>query len=249
MIKGVLLDLSGTLYLGNQILHGAVQSLDRLRDKGLPVRYVTNSSRSTRQMIHDKLQRMGLDIDRELIFTAPKAVHRYLREHSLRPSLLIHPDLEAEFSDLSTENPNAVVVGDAADGFTYANLNRVFRLLLEGAAFLAVGDNRYFMTRAGMCLDAGPFVRALEFASGTEAVILGKPSGAFFHAAVESLGCRPEEALMIGDDVSADVNGALQAGLQAILVQTGKYLPDDDERIVDPGAKVCRDVLEAIESI
>ena len=249
MIKGVLLDLSGTVYLGDDVLPRAVDAIKKLTASNFPLRYITNSSRSPSGEILKKLARMGIVASEEDIFTAPQAICDYLREHRLSPWLLVHTAIEAEFKEFSGCNPDCVVLGDAAEGFTYQNLNRAFRLLLGGARLLAVGDNRYFKEADGMSLDAGPFVRALEFASDCEAVVLGKPSPAFFHAAASRLGCRPAEVLMVGDDVFSDINGALKAGMKAALVRTGKYRPGDERKIVAPGACVCRDLFEAVEGI
>ncbi len=248
MIKGVLLDLSGTVYVGEQLLPGSREAVEQLQARNTPLRYITNSSRSPRKAIVQKLLKMGFAIAEEEIFTAPQAVHDYLRDHSLTPWLLVHPAIEEEFADLVGGPPDAVVLGDAADGFNYANLNQAFRLLFEGARLLAVGDNRYFKEAGGMSLDAGPFVAALEYATGCQAIILGKPSAAFFHAAASQLGCRPAETLMVGDDVFTDINGALKAGMKAALVQTGKYRHGDEQHIVAPGARVCSDLLKAVES-
>lgn len=249
MIKGVLLDLSGTVYIDDQLLPGAVEAIERLHAQQVPLRYITNTSRRSRRTIVRNLQRMGLAINEEEVFTAPLAVRDYLLEHRLTPWLLVHPEVEEDFADLLGEPPDVVVLGDAADAFSYSRLNTAFRLLLGGARLLAVGDNRYFMESDGMSLDAGPFVAALEYATGCQAIILGKPSPAFFHAATSKLGCRPGETLMVGDDVYSDVNGALRAGMKAALVQTGKYRPGDELRISAPGACVCPDLLAAVEGI
>ncbi len=249
MIKGVLLDLSGTVYLDDELLPGAVVAIERLHARHIPLRYLTNTSRRSRRTMVKKLRSMGLSIAEEDVFTAPRAVRDYLLEHQFTPWLLVHPEVEEEFADLVGEEPDAVVLGDAANAFSYANLNAAFRLLLDGARLLAVGDNRYFRERDGMSLDAGPFVAALEYATGCQAIILGKPSPAFFHAAASELGCRPQEILMIGDDVLSDVNGALKAGMKAALVRTGKYRPGDEQQICAPGACVCADLLEAVEGL
>jgi HAD superfamily hydrolase (TIGR01458 family) len=248
MIKGVLLDLSGTLYQGRDILPGALAAVERLVAAGLPLRYVTNTSRSPARAVWQKLRQFGFPIDQRQIFTAPRAVRAYLVERQLRPLLLIHPELEEDFSDLPRERPNAVVVADAAESFSYANLNRAFRLLLDGAPLLAAGDNRYFRDQDGMSLDAGPFVRALEYAADCRALVLGKPDPAFFHTALADFDCRPDEVLMVGDDVQADVNGALKAGLQGALVRTGKYR-DNDERALVGEAWVCADLHQVVERI
>lgn len=247
MIKGVLLDLSGTIYVGDDLLPGALEAVQRLHETNIPVRYITNTSRSPRNKIVRKLGGMGFKIPEQEIFTAPSAMQNYLREHHLSPFLIVHPDVEEEFGGFDSEHPNVVVLCDAAESFTYDRLNQAFRLLLEGACLLAVGDNRYFKEDEGMSLDAGPFVRALEYASGKEAVIVGKPSPVFFHAAAAQLNCELGQVLMVGDDVYSDINGALRAGMKAALVQTGKYRPGDEQKIAAPGACVCKNVYEAIE--
>jgi HAD superfamily hydrolase (TIGR01458 family) len=247
MIKGVLLDLSGVLYVGDRALPGALAAVEELERSGLPVRFVTNSSRSTRRMLWEKLTRLGFAIPPEHIYTAPMAVRHYLREHELRPYLIIHPQLEAEFADVPRNDPNAVVLGDAGPAFGYARLNTAFRLLLEGAPLLSVGDNRYFLEDDGLSLDVGPFMVGLEYASGRQALVLGKPAAAFFHAALAEIGCRPEATVMVGDDVASDVTGALRAELQGVLVQTGKYRAGD-ERTIGEGVLV-KDIGEAVEWI
>ncbi len=249
MIKGVLVDLSGTLYVGNEVIPGARGAVSGLKERGIPVRYLTNTSRSTRQDLFNKTRKMDFDIREDEIITAPTVIDSYLREHNLNPWLLVHPSIRGEFTNTEGSNPNAVVVCDAAENFTYENLNAAFRLLLDGARLIAIGDNRYFKEEDGMSLDAGPFVRALEYAASCEAIILGKPSPAFFHSTADQLGCKPAEVLMVGDDVDADVNGALKAGLKASLVQTGKYRPGDELKISAPGACVCSDLPEALAEL
>lgn len=244
MIKGVLLDLCGVLYVGSRALPGALKAVAELERSGLAVRFVTNSSRSTRRLIWEKLTRMGFAIPPEHIYTAPMAVRRYLREHGLRPYLIIHPHLQPEFADFPQNDPNAVVLGDAGPAFCYEHLNAAFRLLLDGAPLLSVGDNRYFLEDDGLSLDVGPFMMGLEYATGRQALVIGKPAAAFFHAALAEIGCRPEEAVMIGDDAASDVAGAGRAGLRGVLVQTGKYRAGD-ERIIGEGV-LMKDVGAAV---
>lgn len=249
MIEGVLLDLSGVLYVGDAALPGAVEALGRLRGAGLPVRFVTNVTRKPFDQILRRLHAMGFDIPPEELLTAPRAAHAYIEAHRLRPYLLIHPALEPEFSDLATDSPNAVLLGDAEDRFDYAHLNHAFRVLMDGGPLLAMGNNHYFQDRDGLSLDIGPFVAALEYASGEKAVILGKPSADFYRVAVDSLGCDAERTVMVGDDALADVDGALAAGLQGILVRTGKYRLRDEDKIDHPGAHVVADFVAASELI
>jgi HAD superfamily hydrolase (TIGR01458 family) len=249
MIRGVLLDLSGVLYEGDRALPGAAAALERLHAASLPIRFITNITRKGSGEVLHHLSGLGFAIAADDLLSAPVAARRYLEHRGLHPYLLVHPALEADFADLVSDTPDAVLVGDAGDGFTYAALNRAFRLLMDGAPFLAMGNNRYFRDRDGLSLDIGPFVAALEYASGATATVLGKPAPAFFHAAVESLDCDPEEVVMVGDDALADVDGALAAGIPAILVQTGKYRPRDEDQITHSGAVVVPDIAAAVDWI
>lgn len=249
MIKGILIDLSGTVHIGDRAIPGAVEAIRRLQREEIPFRFVTNTSRKTRRMLHEDLLRMGFEVPSEHIFTAPLAVLRYLEQHGLRPYLLIHPNLAPEFANLPQNDPNAVVVGFAQHAFTYAALNQAFQLLKKGAPLLATGRTRYFQGRESLELDAGPFVTALEYAAENEAIVLGKPSREFFLSSVCELGCRAEEVVMVGDDAVSDVGGALAAGLSAILVQSGKYRPGDEEKTGRPGAVPALDIGAAVERI
>jgi HAD superfamily hydrolase (TIGR01458 family) len=136
---------------------------------------------------------------------------------------------EALFEDLAdlvlagTGPTEHVLVGDLGDGFDYTRLNRAFRLLVDGAGLVALQRNRFWQEADGPSLDAGPFVAALEYASGKTATVVGKPEPAFFEAALRDLGLEAKDVAMVGDDAESDVAGAQRAGLQGIQVRTGKY--------------------------
>ena len=247
-IKGVLLDIAGVLYDEDTVIPAAIDSLRALGAAGLPLRLVTNTSRRPKRALLKHLRRLGFDVSENEVFTATEALVAHLVREQLRPLLLVHPNLDDEFESLVRDRPNAVVVGDAAERFTYQRLNAAFRLLIDGAPLLAIATNRYFREADGLSLDAGPFVAALEYAVKTEATLFGKPAPAFFQAVLTDLGTAPEETLMIGDDVEADVNGALSLGLQAALVRTGKYRAGDERRIGEGGHFVA-DVGEAVNAV
>ncbi len=249
MIKGVLLDLSGVLYVDKEPLPGAHEALRRLRESGLPIHFVTNTTRSPRIAVLDKLAGMQFRVADHALFTAPQAALVYIEQHGLHPYLLIHPDLQGEFPQHPREVWDSVLVGDAGAGFTYQNLNTAFRLVIDGAPLLAMGYNRYFKESQGLSLDIGPFVAALEFATDTRAKVLGKPALEFFEAAVSDLGCEPDQVVMVGDDAQADVGGAITAGLQGVLVRTGKYRPGDEDQIDQPTAVTVDDITAAVEWI
>lgn len=249
MSSCVFIDLSGTLHVGRKPLPGAIEAVARLREAGHRVRFVSNTSSKSRRRLLAVLRQIGFDIAYEELFTAPLVVHRYLQRHGLRPYLLVHPDLMEEFVDLPQNDPDAVVIGCALEHFTYANLNRAFQLLKQGARIIATGRTACFEGRDGLQLDAGPFVAALEYAAGTEALVLGKPSPEFFAAAREEFSCPGERITMIGDDAASDVGGAMAAGMRGILVQTGKYRPGDEDKIGHDGAIVVPDMVAAVDRI
>ncbi|QTF93505.1 TIGR01458 family HAD-type hydrolase [Halomonas sp. BM-2019] len=247
MLKAVLLDISGVLHEDGEALPGAVAAVARLQAEGLALRFVTNTSRKTSAAVCEELRRLGFSLRPEQVFTAPGAIRRHLVAHRLRPYLLIHEALEPEFADLDCEAPNAVVLGDAEQRLDYAHLDAAFQLLQRGAPLLAVGTNRYFRQAGALHLDAGPFVRALEYAADLEALVLGKPSADFFRAVLEDAGVAAREALMVGDDVECDVAAALAAGLSACLVRAGKYRPGDEARA--PGARCEASLAELVEAL
>ncbi len=251
MIKGVLLDLSGVLYIDKAPLAGALDALKLLQSSTLPVCFITNTSRQSRQSIFNLLGSMGFDIPIKDIFTTSTATLSYLESHQLRPHLLIHPGLVSEFAHLTTDNPNAVVLGDAGNDFSYDALNSAFRVLMQGdqISFISMGYNRYFMESDGLSLDLGAFTCALEFASGKKAIITGKPSKDFFLQAVQQLQCNAHEVVMVGDDVESDIEGAMQAGLMGCLVKTGKYRDDDENRISKPPTHVADNFICATQWI
>jgi HAD superfamily hydrolase (TIGR01458 family) len=224
----VFFDLSGVLYEGESVVPGAVDAVRRARQAGLVLRFLTNTSRKSSVRVAAQLQSMGFEFSSEEVITAPAAVRNWLLERGLRPWCLVHRDIQEEFSDLQTDEPDAVVIADAAEDFSYANLNRAFQLCQAGATLVGIGMNRYFRQGGELMLDAGPFIRAIEFASGQQAFIVGKPAPAFYQAAVAHAAVNPARVLMVGDDVEADVQGAIASGLQACLVRTGKYRPGDE---------------------
>lgn len=130
----------------------------------------------------------------------------------------------------------AVVIGDYGERWSYAELNRAFRLLMQTPSplLVALGMTRYWLADDGLRLDTAPFVMALSHASGVDPVVLGKPARPFFDAALTSLGTTAERTLMIGDDIRGDVGGALAAGTAAALVRTGKFRAEDLEGDIRP---------------
>jgi HAD superfamily hydrolase (TIGR01458 family) len=238
----VLLDLDGVLYVEDEPIAGAVDAVAALRAAGLRLRFVTNTTSRPRRDILARLDRLGIPVpEDELVTPARLAVEHCVAQGLRRALLLMRDDVKADLAGLDevSDGAEVVVVGDLGDGFGFGVLNHAFRQLLDGAELVALQKNRYWRTPDGLSLDMGPFVAALEYASGRDAVVVGKPAPAFFATVLAGLGVDPGAAAMVGDDVESDVGGALRAGLAGVLVRTGKYRAEAVEASgVEPSATV-----------
>ncbi len=229
-VDALLIDLDGTVYQFDELLPGAGEALAWLRARGVPLRFVTNSTMRSRASLAERLRGFGVQATEEEILNPVAVAAHYLRERGASAYLLVLDDAMAEFEGVrfERETPDFVVVGDLGDAWTYERLNHAFRLLLERqTGFIALGKSRYWRAADGLRLDSGPFVAGLEFATGRYALVMGKPQRAFFEQALAMLGLPPERVAMIGDDIDVDVAGARNAGLVGALVKTGKFRPED----------------------
>jgi len=227
--EAVLLDLDGVLYVEDKPVAGAVEAVERLREAGFALRLVTNTTSRSRAATLEKLRALGFRVTpEELVTPAALAVRHCVEHHLGRVSLLMNDEVKEDFAQLQEddEHPLAVIVGDLGERFGYSTLNQAFRRLIGGAELVALQKNRYWLREDGLSLDVGPFVAALEFATDRNAYVVGKPAPGFFREVLAGLGLPPEAVAMVGDDVETDVGGALDAGLIAILVRTGKYRDD-----------------------
>ncbi len=237
-IEGVLLDIDGVLTVSWQPLPGAVDALVALRKSGLPVRFLTNTTSRTRGSIADALEQAGFSILPVEILTAPTATAAFLRKTHpgarcyLLSSGNVAGDLEGMALAGEGERADVVVIGGAGPEFSYERVNHAFHLLLGGAALVAMHRNLLWRTASGLDLDAAAYVVGLERAADKPAAIVGQPSRIFYEAALADLGLPAARALMVGDDLDADINGAQAAGIRAVLVRTGKFRESDLSRAV-----------------
>jgi HAD superfamily hydrolase (TIGR01458 family) len=231
-MAAILLDVDGVLHVSGRAIPGAAEAVAALRATGHRLRFITNSTTRPRAELAEQLRGLGIELADDELQTTPRAAARALagkRVLALTMSAIV-PELEG--IELVGEGADAVLLGGADEGsetsrvFSYMNLARAFHELDAGAELYCLHKNRWWQTSSGPQLDAGAFVAGLEYAAQTEAVVLGKPSTAYFAAALEALDAEPQLTWMVGDDYESDVVGAQACGLKTVLVRTGKFRPD-----------------------
>lgn len=251
--RGLLIDIDGVLCQGEQAIAGASECLRWVIECSIPHCFITNTTSKPRRALVEKLAKLGIETDPSRIHTPLVATSRWLAEHAPGPCAAFVPEAtRADLDDVELLSHQAeigaasVVVGDLGDGWSYATLNRAFRLLMAEPTptLVALGMTRYWRAPDGLRIDVAAYVRALECAAGVKAVVLGKPAPAFFVAALDALGISPRESVMIGDDVVTDVNAAQALGITGILVRTGKFQARDLKRHQSPDA-----VLDSIAEL
>lgn len=261
----LLLDLDGTLYVSGAAVPGAPETVAALRRAGIPFRFVTNTTSRPRAGLVERLQGYGFTAVPEEVLTPVTAAARIARA---RGCTVVAPFLPApalaDLSDLALvggtsglpadRTPQAVLVGDLGEQWTYALMQEAFAYVLDGALLIALSRDRYWRRGGVLALDAGPFVAGLEYATSRAAILAGKPSPEFFRAAVASLPAGSAEAglAMIGDDLWSDVRGAQEAGYRGWLVRTGKFREDalqESGIVPDRILESITDLREAAEGL
>jgi HAD superfamily hydrolase (TIGR01458 family) len=235
-MAAILLDVDGVLHVSGEPIAGGAAAVRRLRNDGHRIRFVTNSTTKSRVHLVEQLRSIGIELDEDELQTTGGVAARVLA--GKRVLALTMPGLLDDLDGLQLVgmNVDAVLLGGADEGeetgrvFSYLNLNRAFHELEAGADLYCLHKNRWWQTSDGARLDAGAFVAGLEYAADTEATVLGKPSTAYFAAALEALDAEPPLTWMVGDDIEGDILGAHNHGLRTVLVRTGKFRPDDVER-------------------
>jgi HAD superfamily hydrolase (TIGR01458 family) len=235
-MAAILVDVDGVLHVSGEAIPGAPDAIAELRSRGHRLRFVTNNTTRPRTALADELRASGIDLDdSELQTTAAAAAHALAgkRVFALVMTALVE-DLDG--IELVGDGAEAVLLGGADETdetgrvFSYMNLARAFAELELGAELYCLHKNRWWQTSRGPLLDSGAFVAGLEYAAEVDATVLGKPSPAYFEAAVAALDAEPELTWMVGDDLDSDIAGAQRFGLRTVLVRTGKFRPDQLER-------------------
>ncbi|RME56799.1 MAG: HAD-IIA family hydrolase [Deltaproteobacteria bacterium] len=233
-VEAFLLDLDGTIYLGDRLLPGAAAWIEFLREGGYPFLFLTNNSARDATAYARKLERYGLAVSPEEILTSGEATARYLRQEGIVHVFPIGtPAFEAEFrrrgiildgADIS--GTEAVVVGFDTT-LTYAKLEAGCRLLLRGARFIASHPDYVCPTEREPLPDCGAICAAITAATGLEPTVVGKPSAFMVQVALEKLGVPAEKTAIVGDRLYTDIRMGIEGGIFPILVLTGETKEGD----------------------
>lgn len=248
--KALLLDVDGTLSFQGKLIPGATGALAGFRRRGLLLRFATNIDSRPPESVRAHLVGLGLDIRSGEVINPPLVALRLMKaEPDRRWHCLVGPDLEDFFRPYASSGQQAdrVLVGYCPQ-VNYRTLNEAFRQLLGGAELVALQKGRYFFGPDGIKLDTGALVAALEYATGKQARVLGKPAREFFAMCLEDLGLAPHEVAVVGDDPASDVAGARAVGAFAILVRTGKSAAAAARSGADSGPEALRPDL-VVDSI
>ncbi|MFN2290800.1 MAG: HAD-IIA family hydrolase [Anaerolineae bacterium] len=225
-LKGVIFDIDGVLEFRGQVYPGAIEAVAFLRERGIAVRFLTNSTLKSRASAADKLRRRGFVVEDEEVITASYATAQYLRGlHPRSCWIMLDGEGHSEFDGLpqDEEDPEYVVVGDYRSRFDFDHMNRALRLLLGGATLVGIQSELLDLSAGEAELNVGSWAGMLERAAGVQAIYVGKPSPYVFQLAVESMGLEKYQVLMVGDKTSSDIRGANDFGIRSALVRTGEY--------------------------
>ena len=253
-IKLFVLDMDGTFYLGEQILDGSLDFLNRVAASGRDFLFFTNNSSKSPELYIDKLGRMNCRIDRRRILTSGDVTIDYLQTRYPGKSVYLvgTPALEQSFREagilLAQESPDIVVIGFDTT-LTYHKLERACTFIRGGALFLATHRDINCPTEDGFIPDCGAMCRLIGCSTGREPYYLGKPGEETLEMILRQTGCRKEEVAFVGDRLYTDVAAGVKNGAKGILVLSGETKEEDLEKAEIQPDGVFRSLKEMAQYI
>lgn len=253
--KLFLFDLDGVLTAGKEspVKLGGTKVINRIRaGKGRRLFVLTNDSTDTVETVLGRLQRFDIPVKYEEILTSAKLTAQYVaKKHPKGTYFLVgEAGLEEELNREGLKRTRGskadVVVVGLDRRLTYNKLDKAGEVARNGASIVACHYAKLYMFRNRVAMAVGPIVKAIEFASSKKAVAIGKPSRLMFELALEKAGCRPEDAVMVGDQEETDVVGAKKMGITSIIVKTGVYSRGETKTQADAVVETVDDVAEGI---
>jgi len=219
----LLIDFDGVIRLGDKPAPEAKDFFRFIGEKNIPAFIISNSTLKTSEDIKKFFKANDIPFSVPAM-TAAEAALKYVADNYKRVKVYCAENIKRLFDDFTVDkNPEAVIVGDLKDEWSYDILNEIFRDVYEGADLIAMQKNKYWKPDGiSLCLDAGSFIAAIEYAAGKEALLIGKPSPIYFRTALKITGNENSPFIMLGDDIETDIHAAQQIGGKGILIFTGK---------------------------
>lgn len=254
MQKPILIDLDGVLRLENKPAKDIIPFLQFLENNRIQACVLSNSSLYSSAQIYKYFESHSVEINIPII-TAIDSAYEYVQSKYSRVAAYTSESVIGMFGNiLNYENPEAVLIGDIGDVWNYKLIQTIFEYVENGAELIAVHKNKFWKKPgAGIQLDAGPFIHAIEYSTSTAATIIGKPSRIYFQQALKKIDANIDESFfMLGDDLETDMKGAKDLGAQTILLFTGKTknpIKEIDELFVDYQANNLLEVIAIIKKL
>lgn len=252
-IRCFVLDMDGTIYLGNRLFPYTPDFLRAVTASGRDYCYFTNNSSKNAGVYLEKLAAMGIPVPPEKMLVSNGVLLRWLKEN--RPGISVYvvgtPALEADFRQaglsLNDRNPDAVVLGFDTT-LTYEKLEKACRFIREGCAFYGVNPDWNCPIENGFLPDCGSIAALITASTGVSPEFFGKPSRHTLEYLLAKTGCREEELAIVGDRLYTDIQIAQGTKVTSILVLSGETQPEDLKTSEIQPDLVCRD-LEELSSL
>jgi NagD protein len=232
---GFLIDMDGVIYRGGHLIPGADRFINELRRADVPFRFLTNNSQRTRRDVATRLQRLGIDVEPEHVYTCAMATARYLARQRPKGTAYVIGEggllnaLHENGYSVVDKDPDYVVVGEGRT-LSFEMVEAALKMILGGAKLIATNLDPNCPTESGMRPGCGATVAMLEAASGVKAFSVGKPSPVMLRGARKELGLTTDQTVVIGDTMETDILGGVQLGFKAILVLSGGTRREDLDR-------------------
>ena len=244
---GIIFDIDGVLVFQGKAYPGASEVIDFLREKGIAIRILSNSTLKSRRSCAKQLINIGFNIFESEAITASFATAKYLK--SLNPRscwVMLKGEGLEEFTGFhhDTENPEYIVMGDFREGFNFQNMNKALRLLQNGSKFIVMISEIVDNSMGEVELTVGAYGGMLEEAANVQATYIGKPSRYVFEMALKTMDIEKGKVLMVGDRITTDILGAKNAGIRSALVKKGEFRESDLDSDIKPDY-----IFDSIEDI
>ncbi len=249
MPKSYLIDLDGVIVRGSELIPGADAFLDRLHQRGIKFLILTNNPMYTPIDLQHRLQRLGVTITVEHIYTSAMATARFLKTQKpystafvIGESGLTQALYEAGIVQTDHE-PDYVVVGETTS-LSFERLTQAVRWVTAGARFIATNPDPSGPGEGGLVPACGAIVAFIQAATGVEPYFVGKPNALMMRTALRYLNEHSENAIMVGDRMETDVRVGTEAGLETVLVLTGVTRREMVDRFPYQPTRIVESVAE-----